>query len=151
MKCNLYSITKPNSEINTFILHYQKLCKQFGTTLFFQDIMNNEILYAQRQSEKNAKKSYTKAFLPFIAEGKNIALHPDGKLLNSFDFSNLFKDQTQMNFFIGGAYGFDDDFLTKSIPVSLSLLTFSHKIVKIILCEQIYRALSIINHHPYHK
>ncbi|PAF47414.1 hypothetical protein BKH41_07480 [Helicobacter sp. 12S02232-10] len=151
MKCNLYSITKTNQELNLFVQHYQKQCKQFGVNLIVQDIMNAEISNAQKISEKNAKQSYTKAFQPFMTEGKNIALHPRGKILDSIEFSALFENQSKINFFIGGAYGFEEDFLKKCFPVSLSLLTFSHKIVKIILCEQIYRAFSIINCHPYHK
>lgn len=151
MKCNLYSITKPSSEWNTPISHYQKQCKQFGITLNIEDIINNDILNAQKKSKTLAQKSYTKVFLPLIGEDMNISLHPEGKLLDSFGFSELLQNHHKVNFFIGGAYGFEEEFLKKTIPISLSPLTFSHKIVKIILCEQIYRALSIIYNHPYHK
>lgn len=135
-------------------MQYQKQCQQFGATLTITDIMNGKILNAQKQSEKLAKISYTEVFLPLITkrnEGRNIALHPSGKPLDSFGFSKLFFGKTMINFFIGGSYGFDEEFLGKTMPISLSPLTFSHKIVKVILCEQIYRALSILNHHPYHK
>ncbi|CCF79680.1 LSU m3Psi1915 methyltransferase RlmH  len=37
------------------------------------------------------------------------------------------------------------------MALSLSPLTFSHQIAKLVLCEQIFRALSLLNHHPYHK
>lgn len=116
--------------------------------------MNNDVLNAQKQSEKLAKISYNKILLPFIAKGneeKNIALHPNGELLDTHGFSRLFLGKAKVNFFIGGSYGFDKEFLNKTKPISLSPLTFSHNVAKIVLCEQIYRALSILNHHPYHK
>ena len=57
-----------------------------------------------------------------------------------------------LNFFIGGAYGFEDDFLKKSDAViSLGKITMSHKIAKAVLLEQIYRGFSILTNHPYHK
>lgn len=151
MKCNLYSITKTSQELEGIMKHYQKQCKSFGMELNIIDLMNNDILQAQKSSQKDAQESYTKAFLPFVKSGANIALHPNGKLLDSHKFSDFFRNFTQINFFIGGAYGFNDSFLQKCTSISLSPLTFSHKIAKIILCEQIYRGLSIINHHPYHK
>ncbi|PAF50639.1 23S rRNA (pseudouridine(1915)-N(3))-methyltransferase RlmH [Helicobacter sp. 13S00477-4] len=151
MKYNLYSITKPSPNKDAFILHYQKQCKQFGANLFIKDMMNNEIINAQKFSQKEAQNSYTKTFLPFLSGGKNIALHPKGKLFDTIELSKIFTNENKINFFIGGAFGFNEDFIQKCLPISLSPLTFSHKIVKIILCEQIYRVLSIINHHPYHK
>ncbi|MDO7252805.1 23S rRNA (pseudouridine(1915)-N(3))-methyltransferase RlmH [Helicobacter cappadocius] len=151
MKCNLYSITKPSDDWRAPIIHYQKQCKQFGTTLTIKDIINNDIINAQKISQKNAQKSYTKALLPYLAGDINISLHPNGKMRDTFAFAELIKNYNKINFFIGGAYGFEEEFVKKTTSISLSLLTFSHKIAKIILCEQIYRALSIIHNHPYHK
>jgi len=57
-----------------------------------------------------------------------------------------------VKFFIGGAYGFEDEFLKQSNAViSLGKITMSHKIAKAVLLEQIYRAFSILSNHPYHK
>ncbi|PAF53104.1 23S rRNA (pseudouridine(1915)-N(3))-methyltransferase RlmH [Helicobacter sp. 13S00482-2] len=151
MKCNLYSITKPNDEWQTLISHYQKQCKQFGATLIIEDIMNNDIINAHKISQKHAQRSYTKALLPHLNADINISLDIAGKMENTFAFAELLKNHNKINFFIGGAYGFEEEFLKKTTSISLSLLTFSHKIAKIVLCEQIYRALSIIHNHPYHK
>lgn len=58
----------------------------------------------------------------------------------------------RLNFFVGGAYGFEDSFLKKSNAViSLGKITMSHKIAKVVLLEQIYRGFSILSNHPYHK
>ncbi len=57
-----------------------------------------------------------------------------------------------LSFLIGGAYGFEEDFLNKGHAIiSLSKLTMSHKIAKVVLLEQIYRGFSILSNHPYHK
>jgi len=114
-------------------------------------IFDKKISKAQNINAEMAKKSYSMALLPY-AKGYNIALHPDSSLEDSFEFSKNFDINTNINFFIGGAFGFEDEFLKQMDKrISLSKLTFSHKVAKVILFEQIYRALTIINKHPYHK
>lgn len=52
---------------------------------------------------------------------------------------------------IGGAYGFSDEVKKRANGlVSLSAMTFSHQIVRIIMLEQLYRAFTILNNEPYH-
>ena len=97
-------------------------------------------------------KSLSKAFEPYITKDYCISLHPDGKLINSFEFSKLLNDKISIKFFVGGAYGLEDGFLKKSDAViSLGKITMSHKIAKAVLLEQIYRGFSILSNHPYHK
>lgn len=53
---------------------------------------------------------------------------------------------------IGGPDGVSDELLSEaSVKLSLSALTFPHPLVRVILLEQIYRAWSILNNHPYHR
>ena len=53
---------------------------------------------------------------------------------------------------IGGPDGVSDELLSKAaVKLSLSALTFPHPLVRVILLEQIYRAWSILNNHPYHR
>ncbi len=57
-----------------------------------------------------------------------------------------------VNFIIGGAYGLDDVILNKADHVlSLSSLTFSHQLVRLILLKQLYRAFTILHGTDYHK
>ena len=57
-----------------------------------------------------------------------------------------------IQFYIGGAYGLEEEFLNRSDKViSLGKITMSHKIAKAVLLEQIYRGFSILSNHPYHK
>lgn len=149
MKINVLSIAKTDS----FDFYYQTLirqCKQFGVTLSFKDILTPAIIKAQKISSLEAKKSYTQALLPHLSR-YNLALHPEGAKLHSFEFAKLLENQQEICFFIGGAYGFEDAFLQHTQIISLSPLTLSHQIAKVVLCEQIYRGLSIIAKHPYHK
>ncbi len=57
-----------------------------------------------------------------------------------------------LNFLIGGPDGLNKECLAAAHHRwSLSPLTFPHPLVRIILVEQLYRAMSILNHHPYHR
>jgi 23S rRNA (pseudouridine1915-N3)-methyltransferase len=115
-------------------------------------LFNKNIAKAQSLGEKESHKSYNEIYIPKLQTGYNIALDVLGKKLDSFAFSKLLSDKAVINFFIGGAYGFDREFLNKCDQViSLSDLTMAHKVANIVLCEQVFRGLAILNNHPYHK
>ncbi|EDM23663.1 23S rRNA (pseudouridine(1915)-N(3))-methyltransferase RlmH [Caminibacter mediatlanticus] len=143
MQINVFSIEKKRDfqkEIEEFI----KKSKQFA-------IVKDITLYSNKLSKtQNPQKEYTNIFEKYTNSGKNIILTPDGKLIDSYEFAKLL-NESQINFFIGGAYGFEEVFKKKGINISLSPLTMSHKVAKLVLFEQIYRALTIKNNHPYHK
>tara|TARA_B100000989_G_scaffold203628_1_gene154104 strand:+ start:28 stop:498 length:471 start_codon:yes stop_codon:yes gene_type:complete len=86
-----------------------------------------------------------------------ILLDEKGKMLNSVDFACEIKSyintgKKRILFIIGGAYGlskkFYDDF---PIRIAFSRMTFSHQMIRLFFCEQLYRAFTIINNHPYHN
>lgn len=61
-------------------------------------------------------------------------------------------DGTDIALVIGGADGVSADVLAAAdFKWSLSDLTLPHPLVRVILAEQLYRAMSVINHHPYHR
>ncbi len=151
MKINVYSIEKKSSDEFSKIVTNQKKMIQKYAQINEIPLFNKKISSAQHRDAIMAKESYSEVFTPYM-KGYNIALHPEGKELDSFEFSENFDINTSLNFFIAGAYGFEEDFLKKADKViSLSKLTFSHKIAKVLLFEQIYRALTIVHKHPYHK
>ncbi len=116
------------------------------------EIFPKEVAKAHTISAQASKKAYTKALEPYLGGGFCITLHPDGKIIDSYEFSKLLDGKMSIKFFIGGAYGFEDAFLKRSDSViSLGKLTLSHKIAKVVLLEQIYRGFSILSNHPYHK
>jgi 23S rRNA (pseudouridine1915-N3)-methyltransferase len=59
---------------------------------------------------------------------------------------------SHISFVIGGPEGFLPQFFDKANEsISLSSLTFPHPIARLVLTEAIYRAFTIIHHHPYHR
>lgn len=79
-----------------------------------------------------------------------------GKSVTTMKLSSLLETWLQqgqdVSIVIGGPDGVSDELLSKaSLKISLSELTFPHTLVRVILLEQIYRAWSILNNHPYHR
>lgn len=117
-----------------------------------REIFNKDITKAHTISSNTAQRAYSKVLEPYISSCYSVALHPDGKIIDSYEFSKLLDGKMSVKFFIGGAYGFEQDFLKKSdVVISLGKITMSHKIAKVVLLEQIYRGFSILTNHPYHK
>tara|TARA_Y100000589_G_scaffold295135_1_gene301244 strand:+ start:56 stop:478 length:423 start_codon:yes stop_codon:yes gene_type:complete len=83
-----------------------------------------------------------------------ISLCEEGKSYNSKEFSSLllnFNNQ-KITFFIGDADGLSSQFKYNSdLLLSLSQFTFPHELARLILIEQIYRAVSITKNSPYHR
>ena len=83
-----------------------------------------------------------------------ICLSEEGKSFSSVELTSLllnFKNK-KINFLIGGADGIPIEIKEKShLLLSLSPLTFPHELARLILLEQIYRAISISNNSPYHR
>jgi 23S rRNA (pseudouridine1915-N3)-methyltransferase len=83
-------------------------------------------------------------------------LDENGKEFNSREFAGFLKKQMNSSvkrlvFVIGGPYGFSRQVYEKAdFKLSLSRMTFSHQLVRLIFAEQLYRAFSIINNEPYH-
>lgn len=85
-----------------------------------------------------------------------ILLDENGKTHSSRGFATFLQQQMntgnkQLIFLIGGAYGFSSNVYERANgKISLSSMTFSHQIIRIIFIEQLYRGFTIIHHHPYH-
>jgi 23S rRNA (pseudouridine1915-N3)-methyltransferase len=150
-KIALYSILKKGKdEFDEINRNYVKLISRFADVKD-EFIFNKQIDRAQKEGGVVAKASYTEAFLPLM-KGYSVILDPAGKEMTSEEFSRIFEENDHIAFFIGGAYGFDDTIRRKADRViSLSRLTMSHKLARSVLLEQIYRGLTIVNNHPYHK
>lgn len=85
-----------------------------------------------------------------------IAWDSSGEQVSSKAFSKLIFKNREINnnisFIIGGSFGLSSDILNRSNQIlSASLFTFPHKLFRLIMVEQIYRAHTIINNMPYHK
>tara|TARA_B100000212_G_scaffold111900_1_gene83313 strand:- start:688 stop:1110 length:423 start_codon:yes stop_codon:yes gene_type:complete len=83
-----------------------------------------------------------------------ISLSEEGKSFNSKEFSDLLLNykNKKISFFIGDADGLSNDLKSRSdLLLSLSHFTFPHELARLILIEQIYRAVSISQNSPYHR
>ncbi|WP_373071130.1 23S rRNA (pseudouridine(1915)-N(3))-methyltransferase RlmH [Sulfurimonas sp.] len=152
MKIDIISIAKKEKTIYDPL--YKDLTKMISRFAKVEDIeiFNKDITKAHNISAEASQKAYTNVLEPYLNANCNILLHPDGKIIDSYEFSKLLDGKISVKFFIGGAYGFEDAFLDKADKViSLGKITMSHKIAKIVLLEQIYRGFSILTNHPYHK
>ena len=92
-----------------------------------------------------------------LKKGLHIALVDSGKGLDSRQFARQLEiwqghSGGVFSFIIGGAFGLDASIVNASDYVlSLSPMTFSHQVVRLVLLEQLYRGFSILNNTDYHK
>ena len=152
MKINVVAVAKPERDC------YQELTERFikmssrFATVELRELFNAKVHRAQESGAEPARKIYTELFTPWVGRGLTIALDPAAKEVDTPKFADLLRDRQEVTFFIGGAYGHGHDFLRQcDRTLSLSKLTMSHKVAKVVLFEQIYRALTILHNHPYHK
>lgn len=86
-----------------------------------------------------------------------IALDEHGKQFSSRDLASLVEVQlasgtNNLAFLIGGADGLDPDLLNSaSHKIAFGKITLPHQIVRMILLEQLYRSVTILLNHPYHR
>ena len=151
-KINIYQIAKSQKDdFDPIIKDFIKMSSKYSKVQIF-NLFNKQIGKAQTISAIEAKKSYSEVFEPHLSSGFNIALDVLGKKIDSFEFADMISKHSTINFYIGGAFGFEKEFLNKcDKKISLSDLTMAHKIANIMLLEQVFRSLCIINNHPYHK
>lgn len=85
-----------------------------------------------------------------------ISLDPNGDLMNSENFAHFIQSQfekggSRLTLIIGGAEGLPAKLKETTHLISLSPLTFTHQVTRLVLLEQIYRAFEIIKGTKYHK
>ena len=154
MTINIISIgSKPNMWELDSIQYYAKQLPR-NLNINFTYIKN---LASSKLTPKEIIKKESVMLLEKIPKNSYvISWDSNGKQVSSVDFANLIKQRTQINksvcFLIGGSHGFSEEVKQKSdIVLSASLLTFPHKLFRLILVEQIYRAHTILANMPYHK
>jgi 23S rRNA (pseudouridine1915-N3)-methyltransferase len=85
-----------------------------------------------------------------------ILLDEKGKEFNSIQFSNQMQKlmtslQSDLIFVVGGPFGFDQTIYKRAnMLLSLSKMTCSHQLIRLVFLEQFYRAMTIIRNEPYH-
>ncbi len=134
--------------------HFEKLLSRFAK---LESIHIPSPKLSTSLSSTEIKRKEAELFAKTLGTNKFIALVDSGVYFNSIAFSRQLEKMIstsagQLIFLIGGAYGIDDTLLAKaSFKLSLSPLTFSHQLVRLVLFEQLYRAFSISHNTDYHK
>jgi 23S rRNA (pseudouridine1915-N3)-methyltransferase len=140
--------------LSALIEEYQNRLRHY-TNFEFQiisDLKNAKNLSVAEQKEREAD-----ALLKVVEPNDEvILLDESGKHYKSKDFAD-FLEQRMLHsgrnvvFVVGGAYGFAERvYLRANQQLSLSKMTFSHQMVRLVFIEQLYRAFTIIKGEPYH-
>jgi len=155
LKIQLTVISKTNQDyLKNGLAEYLKRLTRYCNLDYVEipDIKNAKNLNHAVLKKKEAEK-----IIEQISVGDMlILLDENGKSFSSMEFSkqiNQWQIQSvrRLHFVIGGAYGFDPSLLTKAqSKMSLSRMTFSHQMVRLIFLEQLYRAYTILKGEPYH-
>ena len=155
MNIKLIAIGKTdNKNLQSLIDEYQKRLSfyiKFDVEII-PDIKNVKNLSESQQKEKEGELILAK----ITPTDQLILLDENGKTFSSVTFSEEL--QKKMNagiktlvFVIGGPYGFSETVYAKSQgKISLSLMTFSHQMVRLFFIEQLYRGFTILKNEPYH-
>lgn len=108
-------------------------------------------------SEDQIKQREGEMILKALKSSEDLVLLDErGKEFRSVEFATFISDRLSKSsrdivFCIGGAYGFSRSVYDRSSSmISLSRMTFSHQMVRVIFAEQLYRAFAIIKGEPYH-
>lgn len=128
--------------------------KQFTKRIKSLSLKIHELRSSSENRDQEAKliiKKLSEFKAPFVC-----ALTEFGKEFYSPEFSQFlyqkFEQKDELIFIIAGAEGFGQEVLQKChFQLSLSKLTFPHKLARVIFLEQLYRAITIQENHPYHN
>ena len=154
MKCVLILVGKTTDKhqsaiINDYverISHYMPFSVEV-----IPELKNTKILSFSQQKEREGEQ-----ILRRITSGDHVVLLDErGTERRSVDFASWLEHKVQhtrrMVFVIGGPYGFSEAVYSRgNESISLSQMTFSHQMVRMIFVEQLYRACTIIKGEPYH-
>jgi len=81
-----------------------------------------------------------------------VALDPSGEMLSTPELAEVFEQHSDIAIIIGDPYGLPEELVRKcDLRLSLSRLTFTSELARLVIMEQIYRVLTIMAQHPYHK
>jgi 23S rRNA (pseudouridine1915-N3)-methyltransferase len=116
------------------------------------DLKNSKNLSEEQQKAKEGEL----ILLQLIPSDDLLLLDEQGLETSSVDFARFLEKKMisgikRLVFLIGGPYGFSESVYARANgKVSLSKMTFSHQMVRLIFLEQLYRAMTILKGEPYH-
>jgi 23S rRNA (pseudouridine1915-N3)-methyltransferase len=148
---------KPGAErdlAEDYLKRARSLGRQFGLTAI-EVADAAETVHDQARIRIARDAETLKTLYP--AGAPTIVLDSGGKALSTEQFTTFLKEQIesgsgQLALLIGGPDGHAPDTLKAArLVLSLGPMTWPHRLVRVMLAEQIYRALTILANHPYHR
>jgi 23S rRNA (pseudouridine1915-N3)-methyltransferase len=140
------------------IAEYEKRLRPYAKIQVNELAEEKRPLSASSAIELAAKEKEGERILAAIPDGSFIiALDIKGQNWSSEDLASSFHDwelsgQNQLAFVIGGDLGLSPAVIARSnLRLSLSKMTFTHPMARLLLIEQVYRAFRILRGEPYHK
>ena len=155
MKIKLIVIGKTKSKFlldgeNEYVKRLKHYCK-------FSELIISDIKNGGKLSKKELKEKEGNLVLGSIKNNDYVILLDDkGLTLSSIGFAELLNKKmvlstSELVFIVGGAFGFSESVYKRAnTKLSLSKMTFSHQMVRIIFKEQLYRAFTILKGEKYH-
>lgn len=137
---------------------YVDRARKAGRALGFTSVEVREFPESRAQKTSDRKDEEARALLGSLS-GNNrlVVLDEHGKSLSSVDFSKKienWKDEgvSDITFVIGGPDGHGHELLQRAdLKIAFGAMTWPHQIARILLAEQVYRAMTIQSGHPYHR
>ena len=154
MKTNLILVGKTaNKHFQAGISDYAERISHY---MPFDIVTIPELKNTKNLSEEQQKQAEGELILKQILSSDTVVLLDEhGKEMRSVEYAQWLSQKQQtvrrLVFVIGGPYGFSPDVYARANEkISLSKMTFSHQMVRLIFTEQLYRACTIIKGEPYH-
>ena len=143
-----------DKSLTTLIEEYQKRLKFYTTfeLVCIPDLKNTKNISAAEQKEKEGElilKQLTQTDTVVLCDEK-------GKQYRSIEFADFIEKKLLTScknivFIVGGAYGFSNAVYKRANSMfSMSKMTFSHQMIRLLFVEQLYRAMTILKGEPYH-
>lgn len=136
----------------------QDLVTEYMRRLPWQcEVTEFDIKKPAKTADLRKKQEAEKLLAAIPTSAAIVALDERGKALSSRDFAKKIDNwgvegRSTVVFIIGGADGLDESVRKKThLTLGFGTLTWPHKLVRVMLTEQIYRAWSISTRHPYHR
>lgn len=154
MKTELIVVGKTTNK--HFVAAINDYLERIGHYMPFSVTVIPELRNAKSLSQQQQKDKEGEAILRLLQPSDTVVLLDErGKEPRSIELADWLQRQQQtarrLVFIIGGPYGFSQQVYSRADSMlSLSRMTFSHQMVRLIFVEQIYRACTIIKGEPYH-
>ena len=154
MKTELIVVGKTTNK--HFIAAINDYLERIGHYMPFSVTVIPELRNAKSLRQQQQKDKEGEAILRLLQPSDTVVLLDErGKEPRSIELADWLQRQQQtarrLVFIIGGPYGFSQQVYSRADSIlSLSRMTFSHQMVRLIFVEQLYRACTIIKGEPYH-